>query len=163
METTVSYPIVKGGDNEFYLTHNFYQDPDFVGAIFMDYQNSTRTLDKNTIIYGHNMKDKSMFGSLKNYLDQNFYEKHQKLTLDYLNGHIYTWEIFSVYETNKVDWMITHFENNSDFASFLKSIKNKSVIQTKTEVREDDIILTLSTCTKNNDDERLIIHAKLKK
>ncbi|NMD72454.1 class B sortase [Bacillus sp. DNRA2] len=162
-ETTVNYPIVKGGDNEFYLTHNFYQDTDFAGAIFMDSQNSSGTLDKNTIIYGHNMKDKSMFGSLQNYLDQDFFEKHKNVTIKNLNDHTYIWEIFSVYETTKVDWMKTHFENNSDFTAFLKTIENRSIIQSKTEIKEDDTLLTLSTCTKSNDDRRLIIHAKLKK
>ncbi|MCZ0704646.1 SrtB family sortase [Natronobacillus azotifigens] len=74
-DTTVDYPVVKTGDNEFYLSHNFYKQEDFAGAIFMDYRNSMDKLDKNLILYGHNMKDGSMFGSLKNYLEEDYLKK----------------------------------------------------------------------------------------
>ena len=159
--TSVSYPIVKGEDNKFYLKHNFFRERDFVGSIFMDYQNSKVGLDKNTIIYGHNMKDKSMFGSLKSYLDEEFYKKHKYLTFTLPNNQTYKGFIFSVYSTNKVEWLKTDFRESVDFASYLGSIKNQSVLQTQTEVGEEDFILTLSTCTDRGDDERIIVHAKL--
>ncbi len=128
----------------------------------MDSQNSLKNLDKNTIIYGHNMKDKSMFGSLNNFLDQDFYENHKRFTLDtHLTEHTYTWDIFSVYETTNLNWMKTKFQSNDDFLSFLDSINKSSDIKTKTHIKEEDYILTLSTCTRSNSDERLIIHAKL--
>ncbi len=159
--TSISYPIVKGEDNKFYLKHNFFQERDFVGSIFMDYQNSIVGLDQNTIIYGHNMKDKSMFGSLKGYLDEEFYKKHKYLTFTLPNNQTYKGLIFSVYSTTKVEWLKTDFREIADFASYLGSINNQSVFQTQTEVGEEDFILTLSTCTDRGDDERIIVHAKL--
>lgn len=159
--TSISYPIVKGEDNKFYLKHNFFRERDFVGALFMDYQNSKVGLDKNTIIYGHNMKDKSMFGSLKSYLDEEFYKKHKYLTFTLPNNQTYKGLIFSVYSTRKVEWLQTDFREIADFASYLGSIKSQSVFPTQTGVGEEDFILTLSTCTDRGDDERIIVHAKL--
>lgn len=159
--TTISYPIVMGEDNEFYLKHNFYRERDFVGSIFMDYRNSRDELDKNTIIYGHNMKDDSMFGSLEDLLDQEFFENHQTITLDYPDGQTYKWELFSAYATTDVDWMRTDFNKQADFARYLRSVKNKSVISSEIEVGEEVTILTLSTCTDRDNDERIVVHAKL--
>lgn len=159
--TTISYPIVQGDDNDFYLTHNFFKESDFVGAIFMDYQNSTEKLDKNTIIYGHHMKNKSMFGSLEEYLDQGFYERNKIITLDFPDNRTYEWEIFSVYSTTDVDWMKTDFANDAEFAHNLEVSEEKSVINTHTSIGEEDRILTLSTCTVEDNEERIIVHAKL--
>ncbi len=159
--TTISYPIVMGEDNEYYLKHNYYRERDFVGSIFMDYRNSRDKLDKNTIIYGHNMKDDSMFGSLEDLLDQEFFEKHQTITLNYPDGQTYKWELFSAYATTDVEWMRTDFSKQADFARYLRSVKNKSVILSETEVGEEVTILTLSTCTDRDNDERIVVHAKL--
>jgi sortase B len=161
--TSINYPIVKGEDNEFYLKHNFYREKDFSGAIFMDYRNSLEDFDRNTIIYGHNMKDKSMFSILSSYLDKSFYEKHTSLTMEIPHESTFKWEIFSAYKTKNVDWMKTSFESEDEFASFLDSITKNSIFHSKTKFEEGDIILTLSTCTENNNDERMVIHAKLNK
>jgi sortase B len=158
--TKVNYPVVKGKDNEFYLTHNFYKESDFAGAIFMDFRNSRDRLDKHTILYGHHMKDKSMFGDLENYLNQEFYQNHRVITFDF-HGHTYEWEVFSVYINENQELLKTEFLNDQDFSDYSAEMKNRSIYSTEIEAGQDDTILTLSTCTNELDNERIIVHAKL--
>ncbi|PGZ94145.1 SrtB family sortase [Bacillus pseudomycoides] len=159
-DTKINYPVVKTQDNSFYLSHNFYKEKDRLGSIFMDYKNSGDQLDKNIILYGHNMKDASMFGSLKNFLDQDYYQSHRFISFDYL-GSTYEWEIFSVYASDDVEWMKTQFSNYEDFGEYLTAIKKKSKFPSRVEVTNEDNILTLSTCTNREEDGRFIVHAKL--
>lgn len=158
-QTKISYPVVRTEDNDFYLSRNFYNETDKSGAIFMDFRNNPNKLDKNTIIYGHNMKDGSMFGSLKAFLDQNFLEEQNKITFS-SSDSTYIWEVFSVYEAEDVAWMGTKFTDLRDYEKFLDRIINKSVIDRETVVDSTDKILTLATCT-TSDKKRLVIHAKL--
>ena len=72
---TINYPIVQGEDNDYYLHRTFQRTDNFAGSIFMDYMNKSNFGQRNTIVYGHNMKNGSMFGSLKNYRDQEVYQK----------------------------------------------------------------------------------------
>lgn len=158
--TPIDYPIVKGVDNEFYLNHNFYKEADFAGAIFMDYRNSVDQLDKHTIIYGHDMKDGSMFGSLEKYADSDYWNKHKWIEWEF-RGEIYLWEIFSAYVTNDTSWMEMEFKDN-EFTDFLRDIQDQSNFSHHVELTEEDRILTLSTCTVNSTaTERFIVHARL--
>lgn len=160
--TKVNYPIVKGSDNEFYLTHNFLKKKDQAGAVFMDYRQSTKQLDNHTIIYGHNMKNQSMFGSLRHYLDPQYLTSHSTITIDFLDS-TYEWEVFSVYTTTTTDWLKPRFDNHQDFAHFIEQMKSNSIIPTDTSINASDQLLTLSTCTNRTETERVIVHAKLKK
>lgn len=158
--TRISYPFVQGKDNSFYLTHNFYRELDFAGTIFMDGRISDDGLKRNNIIYGHNMKDKSMFGSLKDFLDSEYFEKNKIITIDRLDGS-YKWEIFSVYTTTDTDWLQIDFDDDYEYGQYLDLIQKKSKQPSQAEVNVDDFILTLSTCITNRNDARFIIHAKL--
>lgn len=160
-DTKVNYPIVKGADNEFYLTHNFHKKKDQAGAIFMDYRQSANQLDNHTIIYGHNMKDQSMFGTLRHYLDPEYLKSHSTISIDFLES-TYEWEVFSVYTTTTTDWLKPRFEHQQDFAHFIEQMKSKSMIPTETSLTASDKLLTLSTCTNRTETERVIVHAKLK-
>jgi len=158
--TKINYPVVKGLDNSYYLNHNFYKKKDFVGSIFMDYRNTGTDADQHTIIYGHNMKDKSMFGSLKQYLNPEYYENHKIIQFDF-QGQSTQWEIFSMYISNDTYLLETEFPTVQSFEKFLIEKKGKSVSPIPTNVGADDKVLTLSTCTTNSDSERMIVHAKL--
>lgn len=81
IDNVIDYAIVQGSDNEHYLTHMFDKSYNKAGAIFMDYSNDPDFSDENTIIYGHNMKDGSMFAYLLNYKDQTFYDQHPIMNL----------------------------------------------------------------------------------
>lgn len=159
--TSIQYPVVHGHDNDFYLTHNFYKETDHAGAIFMDHRNSPNKLNTHTIIYGHNMKDKSMFASLANVLKDDFAEGN-RIRFNVQNK-TYEWEIFSAYVTRDVDWMDIDFESTNEYQQFLTQLMSKSVKSFQTEVNEQDHIITLATCTSRVSDERVIIHARLLK
>lgn len=157
-DSKINYPVVKGRDNNYYLTHNFYKEHDFVGAIFMDYRNSGTELDQQTVIYGHYMKDNSMFGQLKKYLDSEFYKKRKTIQTDF-QGSTYEWEIFSIYVSDDSDPL--EVESVDSYLDYITSLKERSLYSTETNVGEEDRILTLSTCTNEVETERMIVHAKL--
>ncbi len=158
--TNIEFPIVKANDNSYYLSHNFNKEYNKAGWIFADYKNKFDTTDKNIVIYGHNMRDNSMFGSLKDVIKKEWYnnESNKYITLiteeEY---HIY--EVFSVYQIEKEDYYIkTNFKNN-EFEEFINTIKERSKKDFNVKVTKDDNILTLSTCANNNK-YRVVLHAK---
>ncbi|MDX8045579.1 class B sortase [Gracilibacillus sp. S3-1-1] len=157
--TSIDYPVVLSSDNQYYLDHNFYQEEDFVGSIFMDYRNSVNPMDQHTIIYGHNMKDKSMFGSLSDIInDPSFADYQIKLEVD---GKLYVWEIFSAYVSTKTDWMQVFFQTPTAYDDFLENILDSSMQPSSQDLNKMDRIITLATCTTNGIDERFIVHGKL--
>lgn len=157
--TPINYPVVQSGDNAFYLNHNFYKEPDFVGTVFMDFRNSIDKLDRSIILYGHNLKDERMFGSLKKYLNQDYYEEHKYISLDFLDT-AFEWEIYSVYSSPTTSWMNLDFEDDNEYAAFLQETQEKSVITSNVKPTVDDQVITLATCT-DSDTERFIVHAKM--
>jgi len=159
--TNVNYPVVQTTDNEFYLDHSFDKSKNSAGWLFMDYRNNSKNYEKNTIIYAHNRKDKTMFGTLKNVLAKIWYEDIDNRVIKMSSENINTlWQIFSVYtiETTN-DYIQTKFENDNEFQKFINLIKGRSTANFNTKVTTNDKILTLSTCHGNT--KKLVIHAKL--
>ena len=159
--TSVSYPIVKGTDNSYYLNHYYDKKKNEIGSIFLDYRNDLDNLSKNNIIYGHGRVDNTMFGSLNNLLDiddkKNYYIK---VTTP---KKIMKFKIFSVYTIPKESYYIkTYFSSNKYFKEFLETIMKRSIYNFNTDVNTNDKILTLSTC-KDNFGKRVVVHAKLLK
>lgn len=158
--TDIEYPVVLAKDNDYYLDHNFYHEPDKVGAIFMDYRNSADQLGENTVIYGHNMKDESMFGSLKKLIHEDVIDD-PKITLEF-QGEIYEWQVFSAYETYEADWMQVDFENDEDYTTYINSLQQESEKFPLVEkLTSSDKLITLATCTPNDRNERLVVQGKL--
>lgn len=159
--TNIEYPIVKAKDNEYYLTHSFDKSSNSAGWIFADYKNKFDGTDKNIVVYGHNRKDKSMFGSLKNILSSQWQNSSENTEITFISENencIY--KVFSVYQIQKEDYYIkTNFSSNKEFEKFLETIKNRSIKDFKAHVSSADSILTLSTCAAN-DDYRIVLHAK---
>lgn len=158
-DTKINYPVVMGADNSFYLNHNFYKEHDFVGAIFMDYRNSRDQVDQHMIVYGHYMKDGSMFGALKNYKDESFYQSHPKIHFNF-QGQELQWEIFSVYVQDN-ELLETDFPTPQEYEDYMLNRKEQSLYEIPTTITEEDTVLTLSTCTNDTRTERIIVHAKL--
>ena len=162
--TKINYPVVKASNNDYYLNHDFYKNNNFNGWIYMDYENSVDELNQNTIIYGHNLKNGLMFGTLKNALNSTWYSNKNNLTIKF--NTIYkkmNWQVFSVYSINVTgDYLYTKFNNDSEFQNFINKIKGRSVKNFGVDVNSNDKILTLSTC-HGNSSKRMVIHAKLKK
>lgn len=158
--TMINYPVVKADNNQFYLKHNFYKEPSKAGAIFMDFRNEPAAKEKHKIIYGHHMKDGSMFGDLKKYRTADFLYENPIIEFNTLYEDI-KWEIFSVYVTGVDFYYIkTDYSDKEDYRSFIESISEKSIFRIDTEVTEEDQILTLSTCSYEFEDARFVIHAK---
>lgn len=159
--TNIEYPVVKAKDNEYYLTHSFDKSSNSAGWIFADYKNKFDGTDKNIVIYGHNRKDKSMFGSLKNILSSEWQNTSENTEITFVSENencIY--KVFSVYQIEKENYYIkTNFNSSSEFEKFLETIKTRSVKDFETPVSSADSILTLSTCAAN-DDYRTVLHAK---
>lgn len=159
--TNVKYPVVKAKENSFYLTHSFDKSNNSAGWIFADYKNKFDDTDKNIVIYGHNRRDGSMFSSLKNALNPNWYNNDlNRNILLYTENEEYNYEIFSIYKIESEDYYIkTEFNDENDFEDFLNTITKRSVQDFGVNVSKDDSILTLSTCANNNK-YRVVIHAK---
>jgi len=159
--TRVDYPVVQGVDNDYYLHYTFAKQYMYSGALFVDCANSKKLTDNyNTVIYGHNMTDGSMFHTLFNFRDKKFFENGLvEITTD--DGlHIY--EIFSAHVVHETDpYFVTTFENEEAFIAFANSMQDQSIFTKKLTFTPYDRILTLSTCTNIRDYERFAVHAKL--
>ena len=158
--TKIDYPIVKGEDNDFYLNSNIYKKPSKAGSIFMDFRNEGKGAEPHTIIYGHYMRDGSMFKDLIEYKEPKFLLENRFIQFNTLYEAM-EWEIFSAYVTDiGFDYLITYFPTHEDYRSFLDSIISRSYINLDTEVSIDDEILTLSTCTYEFKNARFVVHAR---
>ena len=159
--TNIETTVVKTTNNDYYLTHNFNKEYNSAGWIFADYKNKVDGTDKNIVIYGHNMRDDSMFGSLKNILNSDWYdnEENTNITL-YTENEKCIYKVFSIYKIESEDYYITtEFENDKKFEQFVNTIKKRSIKEFDIDVSESDNILTLSTCANNNK-YRVVLHAK---
>lgn len=161
--TNVNYPVVQAEDNDYYLDHNINKENNANGWIYLDYRNNSMNLDKNNIIYGHNMYYSGvMFGTLYKTANSSWYTNpdNQIITYNTLYENM-SFKIFSIYRVPKTnDYLKVFFENDNDFLSFIDMITARSIYNFNVPVNADDKIITLSTCS-NNGTKRLVIHAVL--
>lgn len=158
----VNYPIVQGEDNEFYLHKTYEKNYNFAGTIFVDYENSSDFSDCNTLIYGHNMKNGSMFGSLKKFTeDQSVYDKSRYFWILTPEKNC-RYEIVSAYTTGVDSDTYTLFKGpGEEFEQYLKNSRGYSEIKTEAEeLNIKDKIVTLSTCT-GNESTRFVVQGRL--
>ena len=155
------YPVVKGTNNSFYLNHSFDKSNNSAGWIFADYRNKFDNTDKNIVIYGHNIRDGSMFGSMLNILNAKWYENEENTNITlYTENEKCMYKVFSIYKIENEDYYIkTEFKNDNEFEDFIKTLKKRSIKDFNVDVSKDDNILTLSTCANNNK-YRVVLHAK---
>ena len=158
--TNIEYPVVKGKNNSFYLNHSFDKSNNSAGWIFADYKNKFDNTDKNIVIYGHNMRDGSMFGSMLNILDAKWYENEENTNITlYTENEKCIYKVFSVYKIENEDYYIkTEFKNDNEFEGFIKNLKKRSIKDFNVDVSKDDNILTLSTCANSNK-YRVVLHS----
>lgn len=160
--TQIAYPIMDGDDNEYYLEHTWDKKPSDSGSIFLEQLNHSDLGDFHTFLYGHRMKNGSMFGSLKYYNSNEYYEEHPYVYIvDDFGVHRY--EIFSAY-TAPVEGstFLYGFRNEKGMQSFIDYCISKSEIDTDVVPTLDDRILTLVTCTGNGYEARWVVQARLK-
>lgn len=159
--TNINYPFVQTTDNTYYLTKDINKNNNSAGWVFMDYRNNIKDFDKNTILYAHSRVNGTMFGSLKNIMNNDWYNNKLnhviKLSTEYENT---LWQVFSVYITPVVnDYIQIEFNNSDRYLEFLNIIQKRSAYTFDVSLNNLDKILTLSTCY--NDNERVVMHAKL--
>ncbi len=166
----VDNPIVLGQDNDFYLNHNFLKESSRYGTLFLDCSAkiSAEKTSQNLVIHGHKMRDGSMFGSLDNYKNINFYKENPVFSLRTLYDNS-QYKIFGIVITNAskehdngyvFNYMRPDFDTKEQFLEWINDVKERSIINTGIDIVEDDMIVTLSTCTYEFDDARLVIFAR---
>jgi len=161
--TNINYPVVQANDNDYYLDHNITKEKNTNGWIFMDYRNNSMNIDKNNIIYGHNMYYSGvMFGTLYKTANKNWYTNPDNHIITY--NSLYenmNFKIFSIYRVPKTnDYLKVYFKDDNDFLIFIDLITKRSIYNFNVPVNVEDKIITLSTCS-NNGTKRLVIHAVL--
>lgn len=160
--TKVNYPVVKSNNNDYYLNHSFDKSQNSFGWIYADYRSNFDILNQNTIIYGHNVLGTDLlFSSLTNTLNSAWYNNPNNLTITFnTEKESIKWQIFSIYlipVTN--DYLITNFNSGTSFLNFVQKLKDRSIKDFGVEVKENDKMITLSTCYKDSSN-RVVIHAK---
>ena len=157
--TKINYPIVQCGDNDYYLNHTFYNEGGFSACLFIDCRIENGIEGKNVIVYGHNMKDGSMFAGLKKFRDEDFRKRHPAFSV-YTSTGAYEYQIFSTYTTSpESSTYTTAFADDDEFMNYINRVKGWSDVDYSVQVSPDDQIITLSTCVNNNKD-RYVVHAK---
>lgn len=158
----ISYPVLQHPtDNEFYLKKMWNKEENTAGSIFLDVSNSADFQDYNTFIYGHNMKNLSMFGRLKEYKEQEFLTGKEYFWI-YTPTVNYQYQIFSIHEAKVDSGLFRTFTDKGDeFTEYILASKAASRYDTMVGVTGEDKIVTLSTCTARGDNWRLLVQGKL--
>lgn len=160
--TNISYPVVQGNDNSYYLKKDFNKENNSAGTIFMDSLNNFE-VDNNIVLYGHNMKNKTMFNNLTLFKNKDFFNQNNKIKIKHdKEDKEYTYEVFSAYHSdNSFDYNMVKFGQGYTFEDFIDDIKAKSIYKKDIEITGNDKIITLSTCSYEFKGAKTTIHAKL--
>ena len=164
-DTAINYPVTQADDNEYYLHHLYDCTYNKTCCLFADYENQENFSDRNTIIYGHNMRDGSMFATLNEYDEQSYYDGHPQMYLVTPDGG-YVVEIFTAFVAKPSEsgsdtspWRLS-FKDDGAYTTWLSEMAGRSVIETDVTVTSSDKVLTLSTCTPGGA-SRFIVMGKL--
>lgn len=160
--TNISYPVVQYVDNSFYLKKDFNKSDSSAGTIFMDALNNFE-VDNNTVLYGHNMNNKTMFNNINLYKKKEFFDQNNKIKIKHTGDEKeYTYEVFSVYHSdNTFDYNTVRFGEGYSFMNFINDVENKSIYQKNLHITNEDKIITLSTCSYEFKGAKTTVHAKL--
>ena len=161
-DTPIDNVVVRGSDNDYYLRRFLDGSYSASGTLFADWLCARDFSSRNTVIYGHNMNNGTMFASIRKYVDQEYYDEHPVL---YLNTpeQDYKLEVFSGYITPSTD-NVTYaigFVDDESFMENIEIIRSRSNFQTDVTVTSEDRIVTLSTCTYEFNSARYVLVAKL--
>ena len=164
--TDVNYPVMHTpGDPEYYLHRNFKKEDAKAGSLFVHHSCDVFAPSDNVTIYGHNMKDGSMFRILEKYKEKSFWEEHKTITFDTINEH-HTYEIVAVFKTTATvgkgfDYHNFDFaESEQDFKNFVQKCHNRELYETGVTAEYGDKLITLSTCEYSQANGRLVVVAK---
>lgn len=169
-DTVIDYPVMQTmEEEEYYLSHDFYGNPDRSGCLILDTDSSLEDvhLTSNLIIHGHNMKIGTMFGSLDEYRDEDYFQRHRFMEL-YTKDELRRYEVMAVFRSqvnlSSDDtfeyYRFFHAETEEEFRQFYDNIKESSLYDTGVTAQLGDCFLTLSTCAYHAEDGRFVVVAK---
>lgn len=165
----LDFPVVQGEDDDEYLERNFFYEYTKYGCPFMTYRNNPQNLDRNTVIYGHNMQDGSLFGTLEQYLTLEGYKKAPVISFNTLYQD-FNFKIIATMITNinpeddngyVFPYYWTNLNSTLNYTAYLNQLSQRSLYDTGVEVLPTDRLLTLSTCYDEFEDSRLVVVARL--
>ena len=165
----VDFPVVQGSDDDEYLEKNFFGEYTKYGCPFMTYRNNPKTLDMNTVIYGHNMKDGSLFATLEQYLTLEGYKKAPVISFNTLyqdfNFKIISVMITNIYPEDDNNYVFPYYWSNLNstlnYTTYLNQLTQRSLYDTGVNVLPTDRLITLSTCYDVFEDSRLVVVGRL--
>lgn len=157
--TNINYPVVQGSDNDYYLKHNFRKESNISGTVFVESANDIDN-DKNIILYGHNMRNGTMFNNITNYKEESFFNEDNKINI-IMNNTLYEYEVFSVYvkNVNEVNLAIG-FANEDEFINYAYNEAEESLYKKDVDFSAEDNLITLVTCSYEFTDARTIVVAR---
>lgn len=168
--TQVDNPVVQTVDDEYYLDHGFDGQEFRAGTVFMDCLNTfgvdTETWSENIILYGHNMADNTMFGSLRRYRQDPSYYKEAPFITFSSNYADYTYVMFGLIitggnaDSDFLYWQMEELDDKETFDNYVESVESKNMIDNPIDVSYGDSILTLSTCYSDEDNSRFLVVAR---
>lgn len=166
-DTNIDYPVMQSPDADYYLTHNFNQEYDKNGSIFLDPACDIVHRNTNLIIYGHHMRSGKMFGSLDSYSSEKFYEEHKYITFDtiYEKGTYEVMYVFRsrIYNEDEIVFKYYQFidvDSEQEFYSNMNEMAEMSLYDTGVTAVYGDKLLTLSTCDYREENGRFVVVAK---
>lgn len=157
--TNINYPVVQGSDNDYYLKHNFRKESNISGTVFVESANDIDN-DKNIILYGHNMRNGTMFNNITNYKEESFFNEDNKISI-IMNNTLYEYEVFSVYvkNVNEVNLAIG-FASEDKFINYAYNEAEESLYKKDVDFSAEDNLITLVTCSYEFTDARTIVVAR---
>ena len=166
-DTNIDYPVMQTSDNTYYLDHNYNQEYDKNGSIFLDYNCSVYPRSTNMIVYGHHMKSGNMFGNLQKYAKESYGEKHSIITFDtiYEKAQYQVMYVFRSQVYNEDDIVFKYYQfieanSETEFDSYMQEMSALSLYDTGVTAEFGDSLLTLSTCDSSQTDGRFVVVAK---
>ena len=166
-DTIIDYPVMQTSNNEYYLDHNYNQEYDKNGSIFLDKDCSIYPRSTNLIVYGHHMKSGKMFGQLQQYAKESYGKKHGVIQFDsiYEKGTYQVMYVFRSQVYNEDDFVFKYYQfidanSKEEFDSYMKEMAAISLYDTEVTADYGDSLLTLSTCDHSQEDGRFVVVAK---
>lgn len=166
-DTNIDYPVMQTSDNTYYLDHNYNQEYDKNGSIFLDYNCSVYPRSTNMIVYGHHMKSGNMFGNLQKYAKESYGKKHAVITFDtiYEKAQYQVMYVFRSQVYNEDDIVFKYYQfieanSETEFNSYMQEMSELSLYDTGVTAEFGDSLLTLSTCDSSQTDGRFVVVAK---
>lgn len=159
-DTKIDYALLKGKTNDTYIHTNYEKKYSFGGSIFVDEGNNASLTDTNTIIYGHNMKNGSMFANIKKFKDKDFFEQHPDVYIYLPDGSV---NVYSIYSTKIIDATSDYYLKDVDYASYVQKAKSNAYQSRDVDMNNTAPLIMLSTCYAHDQPSRSVLFARLTK